>query len=182
MNESQSSSTHLILSIFIGILLVAGSIVLSYMAIDFSRFTTMGYLGVFLATLLGSSTLILPVPNVATVFAAGLFLNPYGVAITGGLGSTIGEMVGYLYGYLFGFGGSLSGKILKWRQTIFNLLEKYGGLAIFLLALIPNPLFDIAGMICGIIHYSFAKFVIATLIGKTVRSFILATLGSAIGT
>lgn len=45
-------------------------------------------------------------------------------------------------------------------------LQKHGFITILLLSSIPNPLFDLAGILCGHFQYSFPKFFIATVIGK----------------
>ena len=60
---------------------------------------TFGYLGVFLASLIGSATIILPVPSFALVIAAGSQLDPLWVGIISGAGAAIGELTGYGLGY-----------------------------------------------------------------------------------
>src|SRR5689334_13916905 len=138
MRESPTSSRRMILSIILGIILLIASIYLSRIPTDFRRFATLGYVGVFFATMLGSATLFFPVPNIATVFAAGILFNPYGVAIAGGLGSTFGETVGYLVGlssHSFPLDLKSEFGIIKW-------IQRHSFITIFALALIPNPLFD----------------------------------------
>jgi membrane protein YqaA with SNARE-associated domain len=63
------------------------------------QFSQLGYPGIFLISLLTSATIILPLPGVAVVFAAGSFLNPWGLALAAGTGAAIGEMTGFLAGY-----------------------------------------------------------------------------------
>ena len=58
-----------------------------------------GYLGVFLISLLGNATVILPVPSLAVVFAGGGVLNPLLVGLVAGVGEPLGELTGYLAGY-----------------------------------------------------------------------------------
>ncbi len=53
-----------------------------------------------------------------------------------------------------------------------------GFLTIFILAVIPNPLFDLSGIISGATKYSFKKFFVATLLGKTIRFIGISYLGS----
>ncbi len=174
MNESPITWRRLFPSLIIGILVLIGSFVLSRQSVNLSRFSTLGYLGVFLATLFGSATLFFPVPNVATILAAGKLFNPYWVALAGGLGSTVGEVVGYLVGS----GGGSVGESSKWRPRIEHWVSNYGDLTIFLLALIPNPFFDLAGLTAGIIRFPVYRFLFATFCGKTLRAFVLAYLGS----
>ncbi|KAJ1291520.1 hypothetical protein BS78_02G321500 [Paspalum vaginatum] len=46
---------------------------------------------------------------------------------------------------------------------------------IFLLASVPNPLFDLAGMLCGQFNIPFWKFFLATLIGKAIVKVCIQT-------
>ena len=45
-----------------------------------------GYFGIFMANLIASSTLIIPLPGVATVFLGGSLWNPILVGLASGLG------------------------------------------------------------------------------------------------
>ena len=57
-----------------------------------------GYIGVFLASLIGNATIILPLPTLFVIFVAGSILSPFWVGIAGGIGAAIGEMTAYLLG------------------------------------------------------------------------------------
>jgi len=61
-----------------------------------------GYLGIFLVSLVGNASIILPVPSFIIVFTFGAILNPWLVGLAGALGATIGEpsMVSSLF-YLY---------------------------------------------------------------------------------
>lgn len=154
--------------------ILVGSFVLSRSQLDTSQFKELGYIGVFLATLIGSATLFFPVPNIATVIAGGILFNPIGVTVAAGLGSTLGEIVGYTVGR----SGHSAFQETKWHSKVFEWFSRFGGLTIFLLALVPNPLFDLAGVVAGMANYSVLKFVLATFLGKTLRALILSLLGS----
>ena len=54
------------------------------------------------------------------------------------------------------------------KLLIYHALEQYGFWAILLLASIPNPLFDLAGLACGHFLIPFATFFSATVLGKAV--------------
>ena len=116
-----------------------------------------GYSGVFLVNLVGSAAVVVPVPGLAAVCAgtaAALGLNFVILAISGAIGSTIGEFTGYLAGY-----GS-QGVIQKSRfyDRVHDWVVKRGGFALFTLALIPNPLFDIGGIAAGSLGYPLSRF------------------------
>lgn len=165
-----------VLFFLLGALFVSASYILSKYQIDFNRFTELGYVGIFCATFIGSATIFFPIPNVATVIAAGFFFNPVGVAISAGLGATMGESVGYFVGK----SGENSVYANKWYHRIVKWVESYGFITILLLAFIPNPFFDIAGLVAGMSQYPLIKFLLATLIGKTLRSLLLALISSQI--
>jgi membrane protein YqaA with SNARE-associated domain len=137
-----------------------------------SLMKTYGYFGLFLINLIGSSTIIFPLPSAAFVFAAGAFLNPILVGLSSGLGAAIGEFTGYA----LGLGGRkvIEKKYRKWIKKIEKLFQKYGGFWIIILfAATPLP-DDITGIVAGTLKYPLKKFFIASFIGKTILSLALA--------
>jgi membrane protein DedA with SNARE-associated domain len=138
--------------------------------------TTFGYAGVFFASLIGSASIILPVPAFFVVIFAGTVLNPLAVGIVAGIGSAIGEMTAYAAGY--------GGRVLVERKKRYRKLnyvermfKKYGGFAVvFVFAATPLP-DDLIGLFCGAIKYDTKKFFIATLAGKIILSIFLAYAG-----
>ncbi|MEM3030750.1 MAG: VTT domain-containing protein [Candidatus Micrarchaeia archaeon] len=137
-----------------------------------------GYLGVFVMMLVSSATVILPVPGLAVVFVLGHYTNPLLLGIAAGLGSGLGELTGYLAGY------GAEGLFRKKEGARYRALrdwmfkQNHGALALFFLALIPNPAFDLAGIVAGATRYTWWKFLAAVILGKTIRSIALAWLGS----
>ena len=158
-------------------LALAGAVCISIIAMFlFSRvgeLRHLGYVGVFLISLLSSATIFLPLPGFAIVFAMGAFLNPVLVGIVAGIGSGLGEITGYLAGYA-GHDAMMGTKLFRQNK---RGIEKYGPLAIFALAFVPNPVFDLAGMAAGAIKMPLWKFVLATVAGKTLRFILLAYAG-----
>lgn len=134
-----------------------------------------GYLGVFLLTFLGNATVLVPVPVLAplNIVLGGIFASPLLVGLTIGIASSMGEIIGYIVGYA-GSGIVTSSKTYK---KIEERVKKYGLWAIFFLALIPNPLFDVAGLVAGAIGIKWWKFLLAMGAGKTIRAIIFAYIG-----
>jgi len=145
------------------------------MANIFDALASYGYVGIFLISLIGSSTVILPFPAAAFVFTAGAMLNPFLIGILAGIAAAIGEFTGYA----LGLGGR---KIMKkkWKKEIDKvekLFQKYGGFAIILIfAATPLP-DDLTGIVAGILKYPTKKFFIASLIGKIILHLFLAYAG-----
>lgn len=54
----------------------------------------------------------------------------------------------------------------KAKRIIYISLQKYGFITVLLCASIPNPLFDLAGLLCGHFGISLPVFLGATIIGK----------------
>lgn len=157
---------------FIVSLLITLAIIL--FAPELRKFEQMGYLGVFLIVLLGNATLILPAPGLVFVFLLGGALpNPLLVGIAAGIGGTIGELTGYLAG--FGLNGVVT-HTRMYKKTS-KQIDTYGLWAIFFLALIPNPVFDIAGMIAGSVGIRWWKFLLAAGGGKLIKAIVTAYLG-----
>ena len=133
-----------------------------------------GYPGVFLISLIGNATLLLPAPSYAVVFAVGGALNPVAVGIIAGLGAALGELTGYLAG--------VGGRVVVEERALYHRLEKRmhsrgGVLVIFLLALVPNPAFDIGGIVAGTLRMPVWQFVLAAWAGKSIRFILVAFSG-----
>jgi len=132
-----------------------------------------GYLGVFCVSVLANATIILPVPGIAVVFASGSVLHPLLVGLIAGVGEPLGELTGYLAGY----GGSAIVEDRERFQRVKKWMERRGFLTLFLLSLIPNPLFDLAGIIAGMGHFPVPRFLLACWLGKTLKAVITAYSG-----
>lgn len=162
----------------LGILVaVSISTLIIVFANEIRKLESLGYAGVFLLSLLGNATMILPAPALAFVFVLGATLSsPLLVGILAGTGSALGEMTGYLAGI------SGSGVIEQTRayERVHQIMMKYGLWIIFVLAIIPNPLFDIAGLAAGAMKISWWRFLLITASGKILKSLIFAYSGSFI--
>jgi membrane protein YqaA with SNARE-associated domain len=141
--------------------------------------SSFGYLGIFFISVIGCSTIILPIPVDIIVFSAGAVLNPYAVGIIAGLGCAIGEMTAYGVGFagrkVYERRKRKPRKKFKRVQEIFH---RYGFWAISILSFIPILPFDLVGLFSGSVKYNTKKFFIGALIGKTARCMLLAIAGS----
>lgn len=124
-----------------------------------------GLIGLFIVSAIGNATLIIPAPVFVMACAAGLAFGPLQVGLAAGAGAAIGEITGYLAGY----GGEAVIPEGQLYQRIHAFMQKHGMLAIFLLAAIPNPIFDVGGLIAGAMKMPVWKFLIAAVIGKSIR-------------
>jgi membrane protein YqaA with SNARE-associated domain len=132
-----------------------------------------GYLGVFASTLLASGGLVVPVPAVAVIFTSGAFLNPLVVGLVAGLAAALGELTGYLLGYS-GQGTSQKSRLYVPAQ---RWLASHGFATVFVLSLIPNPAFDVAGIAAGALRFPLWQFWLACFLGKSLRCIGIAYLG-----
>jgi membrane protein YqaA with SNARE-associated domain len=148
--------------------------------IDFSGFISwaslmideFGYLGVFLISLIGSSTVIFPLPTAFLVFAFAAVSNPFAVIVSASLGAALGEGVGYL----LGIGGKeiLQNKYKKFfEKGKIYFQNKKGFVFLLLLAATPLP-DDVGGILAGLFYYKYWKFFLATFMGKLIMNSFLA--------
>jgi membrane protein YqaA with SNARE-associated domain len=138
------------------------------------RFAGYGYPGIFLISLLGSATVIVPAPSIAVVFAMGGLLNPFLIGPIAGLGEALGETTGYL-------AGATGRAIIADRdlyQRVVRWTRRYGLIPIFVLSAVPNPVFDIAGIAAGALQIPFWQFLLVCFLGKTVKGTLMALLGA----
>jgi membrane protein DedA with SNARE-associated domain len=136
-----------------------------------------GYLGIFLASLLTNASLILPVPGVLITSAMGAVFNPFLVALAAGGGASIGE----ISGYLAGFSGQTIVEKANWHEKLERWMHKYGNFTILVLAFIPNPAFDIVGIMAGAMKIPIQRFLFYCFIGKVLKMLLFAYGGFLIG-
>lgn len=159
-----------LLSILVSVALTA---VLLILPIDYDALGSYGYLGVFLATLLPSATVLFPSPSIVAAVIAGSFLHPLLSGVVAGLGATIGELSGYLVGYA---GSALAAQSPHYER-VRHIVDRFGLVAIFVFAFIPNPFFDFAGIAAGTTRMSLWRFQLACFLGKSLRFVLLSYLG-----
>ena len=139
-----------------------------------SQYTAYGYPGIFLIALLTNATVLMPAPGVAVVYAMGGIFNPLGVALAAGTGGALGE----LSGYLAGFSGQAVVENSRVYEKLQPWIQKYGPWAILILAAIPNPFFDTAGIIAGISKMHIGHFLLACWGGQFIKMSLFAFAGA----
>ncbi len=135
---------------------------------------TFSYIGVFIANLIVSSSVGIPLPGpLIIIFAVATKMNIILVAIASGAGSIIGEMTGYYAGFL---GNKVAKRTIRkykkveiWIKKFFN---KYAIPVIFLAAFLPFP-FDLVGIVAGSSRYSIPKFLLVGFLGKILKTIYL---------
>ena len=132
-----------------------------------------GYPGIFLFSILANATILVPIPGVIFTSAMGAVFNPLWVSVAAGAGAALGE----LSGYLAGFSGQAVVENSKRYERVVHWMEKYGDITILVLAFIPNPLFDLAGMTAGILKMPVWKFLVFCVIGKILKMMMFAYAG-----
>jgi membrane protein DedA with SNARE-associated domain len=136
-----------------------------------------GYPGIFLVNLLANATLILPVPGVMVTSAFGAVLHPLWVGLAAGTGAALGELSGFLAGFS---GGRAVLERIEGHQRVEALFKRYGGGIIFLLALIPNPAFDLAGITAGALGMPLWRFLLYCWLGKVGKMLVFAYSGATL--
>ena len=141
---------------------------------QFAELAAIGYPGIFLVSFLGNATVVLPAPSLALVFAMGSAFPPLLVGLVSGVGEALGELTGYALGY----GGqavieneAAYGRLVAW-------MERRGGITVFVLSVIPNPFFDLAGIAAGSLRYPIWRFLLFCWMGKTIKTTLVAWAGS----
>lgn len=150
------------------------SVVIFVFRDSFIHFQNFGLFGLFLLGIIGNATIILPVPVVLTAFIGGSIFNPAMVTLIVAFGATIGEMTGYLAGV----SGRETVEKNKKIQKVKVWMDKYGLWTIFILSAIPNPLFDLAGIIAGAYKILVYKYFAVVFLGKIIKFGLLAYIGN----
>lgn len=141
------------------------------------RLGALGYLGVFLITLISNATIVVPIPYFGLVAALSPGLNIIGVAIAGALGSVVGESVGFFVGRS-GRGVLEHTRFYRWVQR--QLEHPWRAFfVLFLLSAPPNPAFDVAGITAGAMGLPYWLFLSAVFLARLIRFGLIAIIGGA---
>ncbi len=127
-----------------------------------------GYLGLAIAVFLTNLTLFVGIPTPTyVILAVGIGMNPWLVTIIAAIASALGETSGYVVG----LGGhiALTKKYGDWVNRWKELFEKYGFITVVIIAALPFPPDDVAGLLAGSFKYPYWKFLLATAIGKAIK-------------
>lgn len=138
------------------------------------QFKPWGYAGVFVVSFLGNATVILPAPSLALVFTMGGILNPLIVGLVAGPAEALGELTGYLAGY----GGRAIVENRPMYERLRGWMQRNGALTVFILSLVPNPFFDLAGIAAGVLHYPVYRFLLFSWLGKSIKTIAFAFAGA----
>jgi membrane protein DedA with SNARE-associated domain len=141
------------------------------------------YLGVFLISLLGATSIFVPIPSTVVIFILGGLqignpptwaFDPLLLAVFAGAGAAIGEFSGYL----IGLGGRkvIGNRYKKKMDLLLKLFKKFGPLVIFVFALTPLP-DDLLFIPLGMMRYSLPVAFISALLGKFISNLIIAYAG-----
>jgi len=122
-----------------------------------------GYAGIWLIAFIGAALVFLPVSALAAVcVAVAVDLNPFLVAVVAASAEAVGEMTGYLAG----MGGKSFFEHKRFYLRFKSLFEKYSFLCLLIGSAIPNPLFDILGVVAGSTLYPLRRFLLLVFAGK----------------
>jgi uncharacterized membrane protein YdjX (TVP38/TMEM64 family) len=132
---------------------------------DLRHYAWLAYLVVFGVALAANMTIVAPVYVFTPIMvAAADIYNPALIALAAALGGSIGEMSGY-------FAGAVGKKIVfseypEAYEKVSGWVDKYGVLAIAVLAFQPVFPFDVAGIVAGATKMPAHRFYIACFLGK----------------
>jgi membrane protein DedA with SNARE-associated domain len=135
-----------------------------------------GYLGIFLISLIGATSIFVPIPSTVVIFilSSQPVFDPFLIAVFAGAGAAIGE----LSGYLIGLGGRkvIGEKYKRKMDILMKLFERFGPVVIFVFALTPLP-DDLIFIPLGVMRYKILKAFIPALFGKFASNLIVAYAG-----
>ena len=159
------------------ILVIGLTVLILWMGGRIQQLGRYGYPGIFLLNLLANATVILPLPGVVVTSAFGAVLNPFWVSIAAGTGAALGELSGYYAGYS---GGRAVLERIEDHARYEALFSRYGDGVVLVLAFIPNPAFDLAGITAGALGMTLRRFLILCWIGKVLKMLVFAYTGATV--
>ncbi|HTY81520.1 MAG TPA: VTT domain-containing protein [Dehalococcoidales bacterium] len=173
------------------IISVGGAILLVFYRKYLVDLESQGYLGLFIISLFAGSPIPIPTPSMILTFTLGSILNPFFVGLVSGIGNAAGNALIFWTGRggnkIFrnfiktGTPGKPArtriGRLFQRLSRVPEFVSRRAMVAVFVLAIYPNPILTplILGM--GAWRSSFWSFFLAVWAGKTVQALILSYLG-----
>ncbi len=176
-SPSASMRSRWIRPLLFGLLMVALNVAAFYLIPDdlVAQLGEYGYLGIFLVSLIGNATVVVPVPYPGLVARLATRLAIPGVVGAGALGSVLGESVAFFVGRS-GRGAVADTRFYRWVQQ--QMQQPWRAfLALVVLSAPPNPVFDVAGLTAGAMGVPFPIFFFAVLLGRGIRFLVIALAG-----
>jgi membrane protein YqaA with SNARE-associated domain len=166
-----------ILGIIITILMAVAIVVFKE---EVHKLESYGYLGAFFISLIGGSTMVIPVPMLAVVFAlGGVMPSPWLVGLSAALGETVGALTIYMTGH--GAGRAISsnkeGRFQRAYNRMLDLMERRGPWVLFAVASVVNPFFYPAALACGALRFGLRKYTLIVLAGKIIKCMTIVYAG-----
>jgi len=129
------------------------------------EFKSYGYLGAFIISVVSNATVILPVPGVLLFIPLITSFNPFLLGLVSATGGIIGELTGYMAGY------SGRGMVKDNRMTrrVEDWMKRWGAWTVFVFAVAPFLLLDVAGLVAGAMRFPLWKFMLVAWAGKTIK-------------
>ena len=162
-----------IIRVIVLVMVIALTIVLVINREQIQALKAFGYPGIFVFSILANATILVPVPGVVFTSAMGAVFHPFWVSIAAGAGAALGELSGYMAGFL----GQAVVENAERYDRVVHWMKKYGDVTILILAFIPNPLFDLAGILAGMLKMPIGKFLLYCVIGKILKMMMFAYAG-----
>lgn len=161
------------------LLMAAVAVALWRGTIPIEWLTSFGYKGIFVLSLVNGIAPVAGPSQIATFFVASK-LNPLIVGVAAGVGGAIGELAGYAFGYSLRASQTPEverriQRFANWR--LLRITRERSFISLFVLASIPNPLFDPASALAGSLRIGFVRYFIPVLLGKIVRHLAIAYAG-----
>lgn len=160
-----SSKFRKVIEILFIVIIVLFSIIIFLLRDQIEQVNNISYIGLLLLCFLANSTVLLPAPSLMIAASCALIMNPFLVAFFAALGSTLGEFVGYAFGTVT---KDLSPKFQKLLDKLVSKVNNQT-ILVFIMAVLPLPLFDIIGIYSGGTKMSLIKFAIACFVGKFIK-------------
>lgn len=141
------------------------------------------YPGSFVLALLTNATLAVPVPyNPILIQLMVAVEHPMIIAVLAAAGASLGESTGWWVGNqgraVLPTDGR-SGAFVGWLQRLsLHRAAAFWGLVVF--SAVPNPAFDVAGLVAGAAKVPYLVFLAAAFLGRLVRFVLFALLGAAL--
>jgi membrane protein YqaA with SNARE-associated domain len=161
------------IQLFLGVVSIVLMIIAFLYRNKLGQFKKYGYLGIFLISAIGNVAILSPAaPMIAAL--GGTLYHP----VIASFVTTLGAVTGELLSYFIGSAGQHYIPESEWNTKITQYMKMNGTVTLFVLSVIPNPFFDLAGITAGATNYPLWKFIVISFFGKWIKFGLFALIGN----
>lgn len=128
-------------------------------------------LGILVICFLSNASVLLPSASILIVVEYSMLISPFLAVLCGAFGASLGEMTGF-------YVGLYTGNVYKKNiyRCVKPIISAHPYIIVFLFSVLPLPVFDVIGILSGVMKLNSSKFFCTCFTGKLIKMLLYVWL------